>query len=100
MGLTHSFAADEAENAPTRTFSARALPDDETLILRKKPRRRRSLIRIPIAMKRLRRMMQSKLVCAKWLRILGARMRGKRRRNEVGVRMLDGSNSEVIYHRH
>jgi len=38
MGLTHSFAADEAENVPARTFSARALPDDETLILRKKPR--------------------------------------------------------------
>ena len=39
MGLTHSFAADEAENnAPARTFSARALPDDDTLILRKKPR--------------------------------------------------------------
>ena len=38
MGLTHSFAADEAENAPARTFSARALPDEDTLILRKKPR--------------------------------------------------------------
>ena len=38
MGLTHSFAADEAENVPQRTFSARALPDEDTLILRKKPR--------------------------------------------------------------
>ena len=38
MGLTHSFAADENEAAPARTFSARALPDDDTLILRKKPR--------------------------------------------------------------
>ena len=38
MGLTHSFAADEASAAPARTFSASALPDDDTLILRKKPR--------------------------------------------------------------
>ena len=38
MGLTHSFAADENEAAPQRTFSARALPDEDTMILRKKPR--------------------------------------------------------------
>ena len=36
MGLTHSFAADEAENVPQRTFSAGLLPEDQSPT--KKPR--------------------------------------------------------------
>ena len=53
MGLTHSFAADEAEAAPARTFSARALPDEDTLILRKKPRIARYQITRSVAGRRV-----------------------------------------------
>ena len=39
MGLTHSFAADEAENnAPQRSFSAGLLPEDQAAPLTKKPK--------------------------------------------------------------
>ena len=39
MGLTHSFAADEAENnAPQRSFSAGLLPEDQAAPLQKKPK--------------------------------------------------------------
>jgi hypothetical protein len=38
MGLTHSFAADEAAAAPQRSFSAGLLPEDQAAPLQKKPK--------------------------------------------------------------